>query len=124
MINYICLLCVDDDPTVLHIYEEELAKEGYIVVTAEGVGSGLTKLVKHDYDLVITDMQMPRLTGLDFLKSIRQFDESKGRHTPVLLVAGIPLIQNYLEKGFDDVLGKPFKIPNLKQKIRKLLQKE
>ena len=63
------ILVVDDEKNYLLVLKELLADEGYEVLTAQSGGSALTLLSETDLDLVITDMKMPGMSGLELLEN-------------------------------------------------------
>ena len=103
------VLCVDDEPMLLDLTKTYLEKSGSIEVdTCEDANLALDKLEKHDYDIVISDYQMPGIDGIKLLKSIRALDidvpfvvfTGRGRET-----VAIEALNNgadfYLQKGGD-----------------------
>jgi two-component system alkaline phosphatase synthesis response regulator PhoP len=65
------LLIVDDEPDILLVMSANLRKEGYEVDTVEDGIEALKKIEDRDYDAVIVDHQMPRITGMEFLRRLR-----------------------------------------------------
>ena len=65
------ILIVDDEPNYLIVLSELLREEGFEVYTAPGGKDGLAIIREYDLDLVITDMQMPEMDGLQFLQEIK-----------------------------------------------------
>ena len=97
------ILVVDDETSILKLLASVLGRRGVNVDTACSGREGLEKVQAHPYDLVITDLRMPGITGRDFLDAIR---EIRGAALPVIGMSGTPWM---LEKaGFDAVLVKPF----------------
>lgn len=82
MIN---ILIVDDDPAILEITKMFLERTGnFVVSTGESAAEGLVKLEEDDFDVVISDYEMPGMNGLDFLKMIR----NKGNSIPFVIFTG------------------------------------
>ncbi len=65
------ILVVDDEESIREFLEIMLRKEGYEVTTAEDGAKGLEIIKKKNFDLVISDLQMPNMTGLELLKNVR-----------------------------------------------------
>ncbi len=80
------VLVVDDEPLVRQALKRVLAGAGYEVVLAEDGQQALECLAKHPIDLVVTDVAMPNLDGLSFLRQVREHSPD----LPVILVAGAP----------------------------------
>src|SRR5258708_39181779 len=80
------ILLVDDDPSILHLYAEILKSCGYRVDTALDGEAAWLKLQVENYDLVITDNCMPKMTGMDLVNVLRDANLS----TPVIMSTGRP----------------------------------
>lgn len=70
------ILIVDDEPDILQIFRSALVEEGYEVSCASNGEEALQIYRTEPFDLVITDMKMPRMDGLELLKRIKELDES------------------------------------------------
>ena len=101
------ILIVEDDPGLREALEDTLLLGGYTVFTAVDVEQGLLKLSNTQVDLVISDIQLGRLSGLDLLRSIKQ----KYPQMPVLLMTAFGTIDDAVKAmrdGATDYLSKPF----------------
>lgn len=78
------ILAVDDTRALLNMLKACLEKGGHEVVTAADGAEAMDKLRKHRPDLVITDLNMPRMNGLEFIEAARR--EPEGRALPMLLL--------------------------------------
>lgn len=78
------ILCIDDEPTHLIIFSQVLAQEGFEVMIASSAQEGLNYCIANRYDAVLTDYQMPSLNGIEFLISLKQFDDAP----PVVILTG------------------------------------
>ena len=97
------VLVVDDEASILKLLSSVLERRGIVVDTAESGKQGVQMVGMHSYDLVITDLKMPGVTGRDLLAEIRK---SKGEALPVIGMSGTPwMLEN---TSFDAVLVKPF----------------
>lgn len=78
------ILCIDDEPTHLIIFSQVLAQEGFEVMIAASAEEGLKYCMANRFDAVLTDYQMPMLNGIEFLISLKQFDDAP----PVVVLTG------------------------------------
>lgn len=109
------ILVIDDEKHILEMIEMALTKFGHDVEIATNGEEGVRKFDEKQFDLVITDIKMPRLDGIGVLHYIRN---SKRKLTPVIGISGTPWM---LEgTSFDAVLAKPFLIKTLADYIRNL----
>ncbi|MEM5788618.1 MAG: response regulator, partial [Syntrophobacteraceae bacterium] len=114
------ILIVDDERNYLLVLESLLSDEGYQVFTAESAQNGLELIQENDLDVVITDMKMPRMDGMDFLERIRL----RNPDLPVIMMTAFGSVEKAVEamrKGAFDYILKPFKNEELKLTIRKAI---
>ncbi len=78
------ILCIDDEPTHLILLSQVLAKDGFEVTVASSAEEGLNYCIANHYDAILTDYQMPSLNGIEFLISLKQFDNAP----PVVILTG------------------------------------
>jgi two-component system, chemotaxis family, chemotaxis protein CheY len=78
------ILCVDDSPSMRQTIKLTLAVSGYRILEAVDGLDGLDKARNHEIDLVITDLNMPRMDGLEFINALRQMPAFKG--VPIVFV--------------------------------------
>jgi DNA-binding NtrC family response regulator len=111
------LLVVDDDRTLLRLIGSIALTEGFDVATTEDAGDALLQLHTKPVDLVLLDLQMPGVTGLDVLRS---FGEVSARAKVVLMTASGSLEHavEAVKLGAIDYLTKPFDIARLRQLLR------
>jgi len=115
------ILLVDDEPQLLDVCREGLAGAGYEVLTASNGEAALAALAATPVDLVVSDMKMPRLGGLELLKKIKE----RGLGAAVIFLTGYGTIENAVEclqHGAADYLLKPFDFGLLFAKIEKVFQ--
>ena len=116
------LLVVEDDALLGQGIEAGLKQAGFTVDRAvDGHAAGLA-LEAVDYELLVLDLGLPRMSGLDLLNSLR----SKGRDIPVLILTARDTVQDRvagLNAGADDYLIKPFDLAELVARIRALLRR-
>jgi DNA-binding response OmpR family regulator len=117
------ILVIDDDPAVTSLLKRGLSYEGFAVHTAGSGGEGLAIARERPADLVILDVMMPGLGGLEVLQRLRAADEQ----LPVLMLtardAPADQVQG-LESGADDYVLKPFTFEVLLARIRALLRRQ
>jgi DNA-binding NtrC family response regulator len=114
------LLVVDDEPQMLIAINETLRRSGYSVTTAGSGIEALRRLKEKYYRLVITDMRMPEVSGLDLLRKVKNL----APQTPVILITAHGTIDNAVDAmrdGAFDYLLKPFSSESLESIVRKAL---
>lgn len=112
------VLAIDDDETTLGILKDLLNMNGLSVLTAPQGRDGIEIFRENPTDLVITDIRMPHMDGLEVLRRIREIDES----VPVILVTGHGDMDNALRalrRGAYDFLLKPINVEILLNTVRK-----
>lgn len=117
------ILAVDDSATMRRIIKNQLKQAGFEEVDEAGNGrEALTMLGQNQYDLLITDWNMPEMCGLDLVKEVRKTDASKGM--PILMVttvAGKEDIVTALKAGVNNYMVKPFDTATLRAKIAQVV---
>ena len=113
------ILLIDDDLDVLAMMVKHIDHMGYNVITATDGMEGLKKLDSEEYDLVITDIVMPYVSGVGIVAAIK----GKNPNMPVIAVTGYGKEPGAaaMEKNADMVLAKPVKMSTLKNYISDLL---
>ena len=115
------ILIVDDEKNYLVILEALLAPEGYEVITEVNALNALRLLKETDFDLVITDMKMPKMDGIELLDEVKKIDSE----LPVIIMTAYGTIEMAVEamkKRAYDYITKPFRNEELKQTVRKALE--
>jgi CheY-like chemotaxis protein len=79
------ILLIEDEFFIRDLYERYLKKSGYEVLTAVDGEDGLNKALNNQVDLILLDIMMPKMTGIEVLEKIKQ-DNSIGKNTPVYLL--------------------------------------
>ena len=114
------ILVVDDDQGMREFLEIMMTREGYRVVTASDAGKALARCRKETFDLVITDLKMPKMDGIAFLKEVKQLSPE----TMVILITAYAsggTAVNAMKEGAYDYIEKDFAIEDLKRIVRDAL---
>ena len=113
------ILVVEDDPDVLSAIVKNLEHVGYKILTANDGMEGLKKIKSGGYDLVITDIVMPYVSGTGVVSALKESNP----HIPVIAITGYGEIPETMavEQKADLVLSKPVRMSDLKEHIAKLL---
>jgi len=115
------ILLVDDDTSLRKVLEFNLEQEGYCVISASDGREALELFDEHDPDLVITDIKMPGMDGIDLLKQIKRRDVER----LIIVVTAFGTIESAIEAmklGAYDYITKPFNRDELKLVVRKALE--
>lgn len=115
------VLCVDDDPEVRELLHEIISHLGHNSKTAvDGIGA-LEKLADDHFDIVITDINMPRMDGIELIKRIKtEFDD-----VDVIAITAYEMTYKYtdiIELGASDFISKPFNVNELEAKLNRILR--
>ena len=114
------VLVVDDDDAIRDTLYELLSEE-YLCQTAETAEKALARLEADSYDVVLTDISMPGLSGLELLGHIRQ----KFPNTPVIMISGIgdhEHTQGLIKLGAFDFLLKPFSLEVVEKSVQRAVE--
>lgn len=115
------ILIVEDEEKLARFVELELVHEGYQVEKAFDGRAGLEMAEAGEYDLILLDVMLPAMSGLELLRRLR-----KTRQTPVIMVTARDQVMDKvtgLDMGADDYITKPFEIEELLARIRAALRK-
>ncbi len=117
------ILVVDDERSMQEFLEIFFRSEGYEVVTAGDVQSALLHLEGNDFDVVVSDIQMPDGTGIDLLEAVREGSPE----TVVIMITAFASTETAIaamKQGAYDYITKPFKVDEIRVVIEKALEKQ
>ena len=116
------VLVADDDPDILRLVAFRLERAGYDVVQATDGEEALRAATELEPDLAVLDVMMPKLTGYDVTRRIRETDATK-RMPVILLTARVQEadVARGFEAGADDYLRKPFSPQELRARVQAIL---
>jgi DNA-binding NtrC family response regulator len=116
------ILVVDDTPSTLEVLQRSLTAEGYTTYTASNAVDALSLLDGTLVDLVITDLKMPRISGIDLIRHIRE----NYRNTAAMMITGYATVESAVEalkNGAEEYVPKPFTDGELLAAVRRVLDK-
>lgn len=115
------ILIVEDEEKIARFIELELIHEGYKVIKADNGRTGLEIVERGEADLIILDVMLPEINGLEVLRRIRRVSE-----VPIIMLTARDAVMDKvsgLDAGADDYITKPFAIEELLARIRTALKK-
>lgn len=110
--NLSVILIIEDDPILSKMYSEKFRNEGFKVLTALDGESGLDMATKNKVDMILLDVMLPRISGIDLLKKLR--DNEKGKNTLVIVLTNLADPEEKkraLDLGVKDYLVKAMQNP-------------
>jgi DNA-binding response OmpR family regulator len=116
------ILLVEDEASVASFIMRSLTEEGYEISLATDGRLGLTMALNHPFGLILLDVNLPGISGLQVCSSLR----AAGNQTPVLMLTALGATENLVagfDSGADDYLSKPFKLAELLARIRSLMRR-
>ena len=115
-------LVIDDEQIVLDSVKKILESEGYAVFTASTGGSGISHALSEPFDVVLTDISMPRIDGYKVIRDIRQFNPT----IPIMIITGYASVNSAVEAmklGANHYIEKPFSPEQLMSAIAETIGK-
>lgn len=113
------ILVVEDEPLIRKMMELKLNKEGYEIISSEDGKDALLKIESENPDMIITDIMMPYVSGLEIVGKVRQ---NKERNIPIIVVSTMgqeATVEEAFKLGADDYLTKPFSLVELAMRIKR-----
>jgi DNA-binding response OmpR family regulator len=112
------ILLVEDEKTLCLLYEEELAKEGYVVKAVYDADAALEELAKSSYDLIITDIRMPGKNGIELITQIMGLRKD----IPIIINSAYQSYKDdFMTWAADAYVVKSASLDELKRKIKDLI---
>lgn len=111
------ILIVEDEPGIVQFLQQGLEEEGYQVTSVSDGLQGFEISQKENFDLILLDWMLPKMTGLELCKEIR----SKNNNTPIIFLTAKDTIQETIEglkAGANDYIKKPFSFDELVERIK------
>jgi DNA-binding response OmpR family regulator len=118
------ILVIEDDRLTLTALKHALKEEGHNVEVAENAEVAISKLEGREFDLILSDVMMPGISGLSLITILRTVHLCK---TPILVMSALnnePLLEAAQEAGANDFIAKPFTRESLLEKIEKYSKQE
>lgn len=114
-------MIVDDEPLIRDALAFKLTKDGYDVDTAEDGEKAIQKIETDTYEIIISDIMMPFISGFELVKILKE----RGTDAPVLMLTSLnseTAVLKAFDLGADDFMTKPFSPNELSVRIKKLLK--
>lgn len=116
------LLLIEDEPSVISLIQRSLSASGHEITVAMDGRSGLEMASQHAFDMIILDLMLPVINGMEVCRKIRE----SGSVTPILMLTALGTTENIvsgLDAGADDYMTKPFKLAELEARLRTLTRR-
>jgi len=116
------ILIIDDSNTNVVLLEAVFSGKGYIVETALNANEALNSMEKETPNLILLDLLMPKISGFDFMESIKR--NEKFKNIPVIVISAVSdydNVQKIKQMGIYDYIKKPVDIEELEEKVERLL---
>lgn len=116
------LLLIEDEPNVISLIQRSLTANGHEITIAMDGQSGLQMALQHQFDVIILDLMIPIINGMEVCRRARQAQVT----TPILMLTALGTTENIvsgLDAGADDYMTKPFKLAELEARLRTLIRR-
>jgi two-component system copper resistance phosphate regulon response regulator CusR len=117
------VLLIEDEPSVASFIRKGLEENGMVVAQAFDGATGLNLAMREEFDVIILDIVMPGMNGLDVCRQLR---ERQGMRTPILMLTALGTTEDIVDGltiGADDYLPKPFKFKELLARLNALVRR-
>lgn len=120
------ILVVEDEPDMRQALAESLTHEGFEVIEASNGGEGLEEAISRHPDLIILDILMPKVNGMEMMKKLRQ-NSAWGKGVPIIMLTNLSVDDNILKGIVEDqpsyyFVKSDWRIPDVIEKVRELLK--
>ena len=119
------ILLIDDDPLVLRTLERLLKAQGYRTTAADSGLKAIELVKKEDFDLVMSDIRMPEMDGVETMEIIQEHCRSRGKCCACMFITAYPedrRVQEIVRTGGSRMILKPFEVEELLRSIELELQ--
>jgi cyclic di-GMP phosphodiesterase len=117
------VLAIDDDPGISRLVNDKLSAEGFSCVSHSSAEDALAALETKTFDIIITDLQMPGMSGLELIEEARK-QHSRSAYLVITGVDDIHVGIDAMKRGADDYLVKPFRLDALVSSVERALNKK
>src|SRR5437763_9347123 len=117
------MFVVDDEPGICRVLSQLFTHEGWTVLTFHNPVDALNALAETDVDVILSDLKMPQMTGIEFLQALPQ----RGSTVPLLVITAYGTIDTAVEaikSGAFDYLCKPFELETVKLAVERALKQQ
>ena len=121
------VLLAEDNTVNQRLAVRMLEKMGHSIVVAENGAIALEEFSSQVFDIVLMDVQMPEMDGLEATEAIREFESHRGGHVPIIALTARAMKgdrQSCIAAGMDDYLPKPFRAEDLSRIIRRYVRSD
>jgi len=118
------IIVVDDDVIMLQAIKNRLAKEGYQVFATTDAQDALDTLQDEKFDLIISDIMMPYVSGIELLSAIKNAKRQINKKIPIIIISALDqqeVILTAFEEGAEDFVKKPINLDELLLRVSKVL---
>ena len=116
------ILIVDDEDGMRRLLGRVLTREGYDVTTVGSGADALRQVSRERFDLVVTDIKMPEMDGLELLKELKDYEPS----LPIIVMTAYGTVENAVQAlrlGAYDYIAKPFETAELQFRLQRIIER-
>ena len=115
------VLIIDDEMPIRKLVRSVLKEDGYEIIDAKNGREGLELALEEDPDVIVMDVKMPEMSGLDACRELKK--HAKTKDIPVLILTGVEESKKEaVEAGVDDFLNKPFESEELRVRVGSMMK--
>ena len=116
------VLVVEDNRVHQRLAIHFIERLGHTVRLAETGGAALDVLEEEAFDLILMDIEMPEMDGVEATRRIRDREATEGGHIPIVAITALADRERFLEAGMDDYISKPIDADRLREVLREVAQ--